>query len=265
MIDLALILAAGHGSRLRHHVPVPHKALISIGGEPLLTRTCRTLAGIGLREIVIVTGHSGAAVRAALAEVEGLQADLMFVENERWTQSNGLSVLAAAERLDRQYLLLMADHVFDPALLRDIVHVSPGDEDVILAVDRKLGSIYDMDYATKVQVEGEYIVDIGKELEEYNGVDAGLFACSGALVENLRSVEKSRGDCSVTDGVRSLAMHHRFRCFDIGDGWWQDIDTPGSLEHGARLLHKHQSENGAEASIAAAESASANATDTGEK
>lgn len=240
MIDLALILAAGHGSRLRPHVPVPHKALIPIGGEPLLIRTCRTLAEVGLREIVVVIGHSGEALCVALSQFEDSEAELEFVENERWEESNGLSILAAAERLDRNYLLLMADHLFDPDLLRTIVHADPGEEDVVLAVDRKLESIYDMDDATKVRVEGEYIVDIGKELEDFNGVDTGLFACSGALVENLRSVERRRGDCSVTDGVRSLAVANRFRFHDIGDAWWQDIDTPGSLEHGAKLLHRHQ-------------------------
>ena len=246
MIDLALILAAGNGSRLRHHVSVRHKALISIGGEPVLGRTCRTLAEVGLREIVIVTGHSGTALRAGLSEFEDLKTELRFVENDRWTQSNGLSVLAAAECLDREYLLLMADHVFDPGLLQSMVHVNPGEQEVFLAVDRKLESIYDMDDATKVRVEGEYIVDIGKELKDFNGVDAGLFACSGALVENLRSIEKLRGDCSVTDGMRSLAECNCFRCFDIGDAWWQDIDTPGSLDHGAKLLHEHQSDNGSE-------------------
>ena len=56
MIDQALILAAGHGSRLRDHVPVTHKALVQIEDEPLLVRTCRMLEQSGLREVVVVTG-----------------------------------------------------------------------------------------------------------------------------------------------------------------------------------------------------------------
>ena len=239
VIDLALILAAGNGSRLQPYIPALHKALVPVGGEPLLARTCRILDGIGLDEIVVVTGHRGAALRSALTGLVDLSARLTYVDNCRWTQSNGLSVLAAAERLERNYLLLMADHLFDPCLLQAMAHVDPEEDQVVLAVDRKLESIYDMDDATKAQVEDGCIVEIGKELVDFNAVDTGLFACSGALEQSLQAVLKRKGDCSLTDGVRALAAPRLLRSFDIGDSWWQDIDTPGALEHGAKLLQKH--------------------------
>lgn len=242
MIDLALILAAGNGSRLQPYVSAPHKALVPIGGEPLLARTCRMLDRIGLAEIVVVTGYRGEALRSALAELKDLSARLTYVENGRWTQSNGLSVLAAAECLERNYLLLMADHLFDPDLLRAMAHAEPGEDQVVLGVDRKLDSIYDMDDATKVRMDGGHVVEIGKELVDFDAVDTGLFACSGALVESLRAVLKRKGDCSLTDGGRALAVSRRFRGFDIGDSWWQDIDTPGALEYGVQLLQRHRAD-----------------------
>ena len=242
MIDLALILAAGHGSRLRPHVSVPHKALVALAGEPLLARTCRQLAESNLQEIIIVTGHESQALRAALTRIEGMGARLRFVENRRWAESNGLSVLAASEYLNRPYLLMMADHLFDPTLLRAMANCDPGDG-VVLAVDHKLDQIFDMDDATKVTVQEEFIVEIGKELTECNAVDTGLFACSGILVECLKTVEAKKGDCSLTDGMRWLAANRRLRGRDIHDSWWQDIDTPGALAHGADLLSRHRTES----------------------
>jgi 1L-myo-inositol 1-phosphate cytidylyltransferase len=239
VIDLAVILAAGSGSRLRHHVSETHKALVSIGGEPILLRNCRLLDHIGVSEIIVVTGYRGEELRSALTEFEGLNATLTFVDNERWKLSNGLSVLAAADRLDRNYLLLMADHLFAADLLETMAHVDPGADNVVLAIDRKLESVYDMEDATKVVVSGNQIVEIGKELVGFNGVDTGVFACSSALVESLRKVEALKGDCSLTDGVRGLATLGRFRGFDIGDSWWQDVDTPEALTHGTMLLKKH--------------------------
>ena len=243
MIDQALILAAGHGARLRDHVQVPHKALVEIEGEPLLSRTCRMLGQSGLREIVVVTGHSSAELRAALEAVSGLDAELSFVENTNWDLSNGLSVLVAAEVLARRYLLMMADHLFDPAMVEQMRDVELADDEVILAVDRKLDMIYDMDDATKVQVDGkvQHIVDIGKEIAQFNAVDTGLFACSGRLVECLDEVRTARGDCSLTDGMKLLLRDATFRALDIGAAWWQDVDTPGALEHGARLFRAHGS------------------------
>ena len=100
MIDHALVLAAGHGSRLRDHVAVPHKALVQLEGEPLLLRTCRMLDRLGLREITIVTGHEGVALRSAIEGASGIEAKLGFVENPDWRLANGLSVLAAADVLE---------------------------------------------------------------------------------------------------------------------------------------------------------------------
>ncbi len=236
MIDQALILAAGDGSRLRDHVPVEHKGLVEIEGEPLLGRTCRMLGKIGLREGVVVTGYRSAAVRAALKGMGDLGIGLRFVENPQWKLSNGISVLAAAEMLSEKFLLLMADHLFDPQMITAMcgVGLSPGE--VMLAVDRKLDAIYDMDDATKVRLVGERIAAIGKELTDFNAVDTGLFACSDTLVECLSEVEARRGDCSLTDGMQMLIERGRLRPLDIGAAWWQDVDTPGALEHGVRLL-----------------------------
>ena len=239
MIEHALVLAAGHGSRLRDHVSVPHKALVQLEGEPLLLRTCRMLGELGLREITIVTGHESAALRAALEEGSGIAAELNFVENANWQLANGLSVLAAADLLERDYLLMMADHLLDPQMIASMCRVELASGEVVLAVDRKLDAIYDMDDATKVRVEGERIVEIGKEITDFNAVDTGLFACSDALVACLGEVRAQKGDASLTDGMRVLIEREKFRALDIGEAWWQDVDTPGALAHGAKLLQTH--------------------------
>lgn len=240
MIDQVLILAAGDGSRLRDHVPVEHKGLVEMGGEPLLGRTCRMLGTLGLREAVVVTGHRSSAVQAVLNGMGDLGLALRFVENPQWQLANGISVLAAAEMLAEQFLLLMADHLFDPQMLAAMRDVRLGPGEVVLAVDRKLDSIYDMDDATKVRLAGERVAAIGKELTDFNGIDTGLFACSNALVAHLSAVEERRGDCSLTDGMRVLIERGRLRALDIGAAWWQDVDTLGALAHGVGLLRAHE-------------------------
>ena len=47
MIDMALILAAGSGTRMQEGNLALHKALVPIGGVPILVRTCQVLAGAG--------------------------------------------------------------------------------------------------------------------------------------------------------------------------------------------------------------------------
>ncbi len=235
MIDMALILAAGSGTRMREGDRPLHKALVPIGGVPILVRICQILANAGMVEAVVVTGYEGAQLRSALTARSDLGVDLTLVENHDWQLSNGLSVVAAREQLTRNYLLMMADHIFDPAIVVDLCRLSLKPDEVVLAVDRKIASIYDLDDATKVLLDGNRIVAIDKQLEEYNAIDTGLFICSPALVTTLAELAE-QGDCSLSDGMRRIAGAGNLRYFDIGDSWWQDVDTPGALEHAEQLL-----------------------------
>ena len=36
-------------------------------------------------------------------------------------------------------------------------------------------------------------------------------------------------DCSLADGVRLMAEEGKALAIDIGDAWWQDVDTPDML------------------------------------
>jgi len=239
LIDLALILAAGNGSRLNGNHAVPHKALIPVAGQPVLVRICRVLEELGVRQMIIVTGYQGDVLRTALEEREDLHLELDFVENAEWTKANGLSVLAAAHLLTRRYLLLMADHLFDPRIAESLCRAELGAEEVVLAIDRKVDEIYDLDDATKVRLSGGKIVAIGKELEQFDAIDTGLFACSEALVPALRQQAAVKGDCSLSDGMQYLADTGNLRYHDIGPSWWQDIDTPGALQHARHLFEEH--------------------------
>jgi len=58
----ALVLAAGAGSRLGGRP----KALLELGGVPLILRQLVALSGAGVDEVVVVTGHHAEAIEAAV-------------------------------------------------------------------------------------------------------------------------------------------------------------------------------------------------------
>src|SRR5262245_54276003 len=58
----AVVLAAGAGSRLGGRP----KALLELGGVPLILRQLVALSGAGVDEVVVVTGHHAAAIEAAV-------------------------------------------------------------------------------------------------------------------------------------------------------------------------------------------------------
>jgi choline kinase len=155
--------------------------------------------------------------------------DIDFVDNPDYEKSNGISVLAARPRVKGGFLLSMADHVYDAAIARLARGADLTAADLWLCVDQRIDDIYDPDDATKVRTEDGYIVDIGKELAGYDCVDCGVFAVSPALFDALDEARARRGgDCSLSDGVRSLAQRRRARVLPIGEAFWQDVDTPGA-------------------------------------
>src|SRR5690606_41349799 len=60
-----VILAAGQGTRMRSALP---KVLQPLAGRPLLAHVIDTAQAAGGRDICVVYGHGGEAVRPALAE-----------------------------------------------------------------------------------------------------------------------------------------------------------------------------------------------------
>ena len=65
---------------------------------------------------------------------------------------------------------------------------------------------------------------IGKTLASYDAIDTGIFLCPNGLFDYLTRAKKN-GDCSLADGVRLMAKEGKVRAIDIGDAWWQDVDT----------------------------------------
>jgi choline kinase len=105
-------------------------------------------------------------------------------------------------------------------------------------VDRKLDSIFDLEDAMKVQTRGSVVTAIGKNLRDYNAIDIGLFICPLETFDYLERA-KSRNDgrdCSLADGVRLMAGDEMVRAIDLGDAWWQDVDTPEMLNQAEKKM-----------------------------
>ena len=163
--------------------------------------------------------------------------EISLIENPEYEKSNGVSVLAARGHFDGPFLLTMADHVFDDGVAECAARADMSEADLHLCVDYRIDEVYDMDDATKVAtIDGPFIDTISKQLTTFDCVDCGVFAVSSALLDELAEVLQSQGDCSLSDGVARLAKAKRARVVDIGNCFWQDVDTQPARERAERIL-----------------------------
>ncbi len=241
-VNECLILAAGNGSRIAALSGSAPKPLVPLLGAPLLEHILLSSKAAGIERFVIVVGYRADAIRRWFADHALENVSVTFVENRDYHKANGVSALTAKQLLRNPFLLLMADHIFEPKTARALLRQPLDEDEVILGVDYNIDRIFDVDDATKVKLEGNHIVDIRKDLLQYDALDTGMFLCSPALFERLESAKKD-GNCSLSDGMRQLGRERKLKGFDVGNGHWQDVDTPEAFAYTESIFERYFSES----------------------
>lgn len=238
-ISQAVILAAGQGQRLREgNADSALKPLTSVLGVPLLERALRSCQAAGVSECYVVVGYGNERIAAYVTELAPrYQTQVRVVDNPSWREGNGTSALAVEPYMRGPFFLVMCDHIFDVAILRELRMASQRTDACLLAVDQRIEQVFDRDDATKVRLEGRFITAIGKDLSHFDAIDTGLFLCRPPLFAALARA-RAQGDGSLSGGMRQLVAAAMIEAVPIGERFWLDIDTPASLAYAESTLLK---------------------------
>ena len=231
-----LVIAAGKGSRLLQKEE--SKPLMPLLGVPLIERVIRTAIDAGADDFYVVTGFQAERVQSFLGNLSNrLKISITSIFNEEWEKENGLSVLTARKHLHDPFLLLMADHLFDPSIARDLMSVPLNDAEIALAVDGNIqNSLVDMEDVTRVKTNGEKICGIGKGIADFNGFDTGIFFCTPAIFNALEQSARKHNNTTLSGAGRIMAAENQFIAFKIKDRFWIDVDDPASLKKAENVL-----------------------------
>lgn len=224
-MSAGVILAAGSGLRLEGGP----KPLVQVGGITLLERAVLTLRQAGVKRIIVVIGHAKDAVKQFVAE---RALDVELVENDDFSLGNGSSVLVGGRAVGGRFILTMVDHIVDPEA---IARLLSSEATLTAAVDTK-PSFCRLAEATKVRLSGERVVAVGRELEDYHAVDAGLFLCDAEVVAIAeRAVAAGEGSWNAVKR-RCLAEGRPIVAVDLKGLFWVDVDTRDDARRAERLL-----------------------------
>ena len=223
----ALIIAAGYGTRLRELSE--SKPLTPVGGVPLLELGVRQARAAGVERVVVVTGHQAIEIEKFLPSLSARMG--IPVVSERvlhWSTPNGYSVMAGAAKISGDYLLMMADHIFEGGILERLARQGTKSRGVTLAIDRRLDNpLIDPEDATWVKTDADGRIEaIGKTIPDYDAVDCGAFLATPELAVAIQAAITAGMSGSLSDGMQRLADAGRAATMDIGEAWWIDVDDP---------------------------------------
>jgi CDP-L-myo-inositol myo-inositolphosphotransferase len=204
----------------------------------LIERVIRAARAAGAEDFYVVTGYQGEHVRAFLDRLTGrLRLRITTLINDEWEKENGVSVLTAREHLREPFLLLMADHLFDPSIARNLMGLGLAEGDIALAVDGDTyNPVIDMQDVTRVRTEGGKLRDIGKGLTDFNGFDTGIFLCTPAIFGALKRCMEKSDDTALSAAVRVLAAGDHVKAVDVTGRFWIDVDDPTTLAQAEHAL-----------------------------
>lgn len=242
MLWKALILAAGEGERLECLTKNKPKALVSVAGIPLLGRVLKGLKPCGISEAYLVIGYMGHKIRKSIGnQYAGLR--VHYIENPRWKEGNLYSLLVAKEVLKENFILCMADHLFDSRIVKALLSKRLGGC-LTQAIDRKKPLLGD----TKVLEKDGKIVDIGKSINRSNCVDTGFFLCSPSIFDCAERAAEEGGE-ELADCVKLAALEGKAEVFDISEvsghvaelrrdmnPYWIDVDTEDDVKRAKEML-----------------------------
>ena len=240
MIEHAILLSAGQGSRMLPLTAERPKCLIDFSGKSLIQWQVEMLARGGVKRIDVVTGFKADMVDAHLAAIDDPRVTITTQFNPFYQVADNLgSCWIARAAMEGDFLILNGDTLVSEELVARVQQ--GGDWPIAVTVDVK--DAYDSDdMKVNREVDGR-LNKIGKTLTaaESNAESIGFLAFRGEGAALFR--EAVRAAMRTPEGVQhwylkvidSLAATGRVGTLSIEGLGWGEVDFLNDIEAATQL------------------------------
>lgn len=230
-----LILAGGHGTRLRPLTFSGNKHMLPIANQPILFYGLRHFADAGIREVGVILGPIQEGIREALGTGAALGLELTYIHQG---DPKGLAhaVLCAREFLGNEpFVMYLGDNLLQEGVGRFIDLYESEHPDAVVGMTR----VGDPRQYGIVEMEGSRIVSIEEKPSHPKSHLAliGVYLFTPAIHPVIASLRPSRrGELEITEAIWELVRSgHRVIPRRV-DGWWKDTGRPEDLLEANELV-----------------------------
>lgn len=220
-----VILAGGTGSRLYPLTKVTNKHLLPVGNKPMIFHPIEKLTGLGIQDILIVTGteHMGDVVNLLGS---GAEYNCRFTYKVQ-DQAGGIAqALGLAENFAGQdpIVVILGDNIFEDDLTR-AARIYTGNGAMIL-----LKQVPDPQRYGVALLDGDKVTEIQEKPEKppTSFAVTGIYFYDSRVFSAIRDLKPSRrGELEITD-VNNYYIRQNQMSSALLEGWWTDAGTPDS-------------------------------------
>lgn len=220
-----VILAGGTGSRLYPLTKVTNKHLLPVGNKPMIFHPIEKLTGLGIQDILIVTGteHMGDVVNLLGS---GAEYNCRFTYKVQ-DQAGGIAqALGLAENFAGKdsIVVILGDNIFEDDLTT-AARTYTGNGAMIL-----LKQVPDPQRYGVALLDGDKVIEIQEKPENppTSFAVTGVYFYDSRVFSAIRDLKPSRrGELEITD-VNNYYIRQNQMSSALLEGWWTDAGTPDS-------------------------------------
>jgi glucose-1-phosphate thymidylyltransferase len=236
-----VVLAGGTGSRLRPLTKVTNKHLLPVGQKPMIYYPIQKLTGVGIEEILIVTGveHMGDVVGLLGS---GKEFGCRFTYKVQDEAGGIAQALGLAENFanGQSLAVILGDNIFQANLK---VHVerfmNQGGGARLL-----LKQVPDPERFGVAEIHDGKVLGVEEKPKKpkSNYAITGIYLYDHAVFDIIRTLKPSdRGELEITDVNNAYIREGQLAC-DVLDGWWTDAGTFESLVRASEMVNREPPE-----------------------
>lgn len=205
MIEQAVILAAGRGSRVGALTENRNKAMLPVLGKPIMVRVMDRLREAGIKRFVVVIGAQDGGLASYLSNSWYPHLEVQFVL-QPIPKGTADALSLATNYIDGDFLLSSVDNLTPPDHVPNLMHCfQETDADFVLSLVET--DAEEMKSSAEAIIDGDLVVEVVEKPENPVGNAASimLYVCKHRFLKYLPSVKPSaRGERELISAVQAL-------------------------------------------------------------
>lgn len=234
----AMIFAAGLGTRLRPLTDTLPKALVPVGGAPLLYHVLMKLKAAGINEFVINVHHFADKIISYLAENDNFGLDISISDETSGLLETGGGILHARNYLDGQFLVHNVDILSNLDVASFASNARPEAMATLLVSDRQTSRylLFDDD----MRLKGWTNISTGEVRSPYPDLDPD--SCRKLAFSGIHLVSDK-----IFDAFGEYGFSGKFPIMDFYLKACRERPVFGAVQPGLRLMDVGKAETLAQA------------------